>query len=114
MNVDKAVVVTDIYIEFDEYKMFSLVMAVNKYSFVNDFQVEFMCGLVQMSVEKLQCDLEEVQYDDTLFSHTVDEALGYERELRQVHSYPLSLPGPLHVLTQAQLFVKWIRMEKKC
>ncbi|CAH1390875.1 unnamed protein product [Nezara viridula] len=75
--------------------------------------VEFMCGLVQMSVEKLQCDLEEVQYDDTLFSHTVDEALGYERELRQVHSYPLSLPGPLHVLTQAQLFVKWIRMEKK-
>lgn len=77
-------------------------------------QVELINGLVELSVEKLQADLEEIQYDDALFSHTVDEALGYERELRKVHLYPMSLPGPLHVLTQAQLLVKWIRMERKC
>lgn len=75
--------------------------------------VEFISGLVELSVEKLQADLEEIQFDDALFSHTVDEVLGYERELRQLHLYPRSLTGPLHVLSQAQLFVKWIRMERK-
>ncbi|XP_024084598.1 RAD50-interacting protein 1 isoform X2 [Cimex lectularius] len=75
--------------------------------------VEFICGLVQLSVEKLQCDIEEVQFDDLLFSHVVDEALGYERELRSVYNYPQSFPGPTQVLTQAQIFVKWIKMERK-
>lgn len=73
-----------------------------------------MSGLVELSVEKLQTDMEQIQYDDLLFSHTVDEALAFEKELRHSYMYPSSLPGPVHVLTQAQLFVKWIRMERKC
>ncbi|XP_073996117.1 RAD50 interactor 1 isoform X3 [Rhodnius prolixus] len=75
--------------------------------------VELMSGLVELSVEKLQTDMEQIQYDDLLFSHTVDEALAFEKELRHSYMYPSSLPGPVHVLTQAQLFVKWIRMERK-
>lgn len=70
--------------------------------------------LVQLAVEKLHSELPVVQYDDSLFAHTVDEALGFERELRESFNYPESQPATLSVLTQAQIFVKWINMEKKC
>uniref|UniRef100_A0A0A9W1K9 RAD50-interacting protein 1 n=2 Tax=Lygus hesperus TaxID=30085 RepID=A0A0A9W1K9_LYGHE len=74
---------------------------------------EFMAGLVELSSEKLQVDIEQAQYDDITFSHVVDEALAYERELRHTYLYPQALPGPVHILSQAQLFVKWLSMEKK-
>ncbi|XP_043478582.1 RAD50-interacting protein 1 [Leptopilina heterotoma] len=74
---------------------------------------EFMRALVQMAVEKLHSELPVVQYDDSSFAHTVDEALGFERELRESFFYPESQPATLSVLTQAQIFVKWINMEKK-
>lgn len=73
-----------------------------------------MRALVQMAVEKLHSELPVVQYDDSSFAHTVDEALGFERELRESFFYPESQPATLSVLTQAQIFVKWINMEKKC
>lgn len=53
-------------------------------------------------------------YDDALFSHTVDETLGFDRELRDICGYPESLPSAVTVLTQAQVLVKWIHMERKC
>jgi hypothetical protein len=73
-----------------------------------------MCGLVQLVVEKLHSELPHLQYDDMLFSHTVDETLGFDRELRESFGYPASQPSVIGVLTQAQIFVKWIHMEKKC
>jgi len=78
------------------------------------FQIEFSKGLVQIAMEKLHWDLPHVQYDDALFSHTVDEALGFARELKDGYGYPDSHPSVLSVLTQANLFVKWISVEKKC
>lgn len=77
-------------------------------------KVEFMRALVHLAVEKLNSELSIVQYDDALFAHTVDEALGFERELRESLSYPAMEPATVLVLTQAQIFVKWITMEKKC
>ncbi|KAL1116060.1 hypothetical protein AAG570_005555 [Ranatra chinensis] len=76
-------------------------------------KIEFLSGMVQMAVDKLERDLEHVQFDDTLFSHTVDEALGFDRELRDLYPYPAALPSAASVLTQAQVFVKWIQMESK-
>ncbi|KAK7791157.1 hypothetical protein R5R35_013325 [Gryllus longicercus] len=76
-------------------------------------KVELIRGLVQVVVEKLHADLPHLQYDDVLFSHTVDETLGFERELRESFNYPSSQPSVIGVLTQAQIFVKWIHMEKK-
>ncbi|XP_020708238.2 RAD50-interacting protein 1 isoform X2 [Athalia rosae] len=76
-------------------------------------KVEFMRGLVQLAVEKLQSELPNILYDDALFAHLVDEALGFERELRDTLLYPSSQPATVSVLTQAQIFVKWINMEKK-
>uniref|UniRef100_A0A0C9RPF7 Rint1_0 protein n=2 Tax=Fopius arisanus TaxID=64838 RepID=A0A0C9RPF7_9HYME len=76
-------------------------------------KIEFMRALVQLAVEKLQSELLVVQYDDALFAHLVDEALGFERELRETLSYPQSQPATVFVLTQAQIFVKWINMERK-
>lgn len=76
-------------------------------------KVEFMRGLVQLAVEKLHSELPTMQYDDTLFAHLVDEALGFERELREGLLYPESQPATVSVLTQAQIFVKWVNMEKK-
>lgn len=77
-------------------------------------KVQFMRALVHLAVEKLNSELTIVQYDDALFAHTVDEALGFERELRESLFYPASEPATVFVLTQAQIFVKWITMEKKC
>lgn len=76
-------------------------------------KVEFMRALVQLAVEKLHSELPVVQYDDALFAHLVDESLGFERELRDTLLYPQSQPATVFVLTQAQIFVKWINMERK-
>lgn len=73
-----------------------------------------MRGLVELAVHKLHSELQVVQYDDSLFAHMVDEALGFEKELRDVYLYPPSQPATVSVLTQAQIFMKWINMEKKC
>lgn len=73
-----------------------------------------MRALVQLAVEKLHSELPIVQYDDILFAHLIDEALGFERELRETLLYPQSQPATVFVLTQAHIFVKWINMEKKC
>ncbi|KYN11646.1 RAD50-interacting protein 1, partial [Trachymyrmex cornetzi] len=78
-----------------------------------DIKAEFMRALVQLAVEKLHSELPMVQYDDTLFAHLVDEALGFERELRETLLYPHTQPATIFVLTQAHIFVKWINMEKK-
>ncbi|XP_068082045.1 RAD50-interacting protein 1 isoform X2 [Anabrus simplex] len=76
-------------------------------------KIEMMRGLVQLVAEKLHEDLPHLQYDDALFSHTVDETLGFDRELRESFSYPSSQPNVISILTQAQVFIKWINMEKK-
>lgn len=69
---------------------------------------------MQIAMEKLHWDLRHLQYDDALFSHTVDEALGFARELQDGYGYPSTQPSVLSVLTQAQYFSKWIHLEKKC
>jgi len=76
--------------------------------------VQFISGLVKIVTEKLHTDLMQLQYDDTLFTHTLDETLGFYRELNANYGYPSSCPSVLSVLTQAQIFVKWMNMEKKC
>lgn len=73
-----------------------------------------MRALVQLAVEKLHSELPIVQFDDVHFAHLIDEALGFERELRDTLLYPQNQPATVFVLTQAQVFVKWINMEKKC
>ncbi|CAK9833013.1 RAD50-interacting protein 1 [Anthophora retusa] len=88
--------------------------AVNSIGFNQiDMKVEFMRALVQLAVEKLHSELSVVQYDDALFAHLVDEALGFERELREVLFYPPTQPATVFVFTQAHIFVKWINMEKE-
>ncbi|CAG2052936.1 unnamed protein product [Timema podura] len=74
---------------------------------------ELMRGLLQVVVEKLHSEIPHLQYDDALFSHMVDETLGFDRELRESFGYPSTQPSVIGVLTQAQVFVKWIHMEKK-
>ncbi|XP_046389065.1 RAD50-interacting protein 1 [Ischnura elegans] len=49
---------------------------------------------------------------EELFSHLIDEVLSFEKELRDL-DYPDSQPGLLSVITQANVFVWWIHVEKK-
>ena len=77
-------------------------------------QVEFTRGLVVLVMEKLLADIPELLYDDQLFSHMVDEALAFDKELRSCYGYPIGQPGVLHVLTQDEPFDKWILIERKC
>ncbi|XP_065221188.1 RAD50-interacting protein 1 [Planococcus citri] len=82
--------------------------------FTNSVKVEFTNGLIKLVTEKLHSDMMHLQYDDALFTHTLDETLGFHRELTENYSYPVSRASVLSVLTQAQVFVKWINMERKC
>ncbi|KAK9882088.1 hypothetical protein WA026_018934 [Henosepilachna vigintioctopunctata] len=87
---------------------------VNKLGYYHiDSEGELNIGLVQLAVEKLQIDIPKAQYDDFTFSHTVDEALSFDKELRDSYNYPITQSGVLGVLTQAQVFIKWLTMEKK-
>ncbi|KAJ8916099.1 hypothetical protein NQ315_004465 [Exocentrus adspersus] len=76
-------------------------------------KLEFTRGLVQLAIEKLYSELPNIQYDDFTFSHSIDEALGFDKELRDIYEYPPNQPSILAVLTQAQIFLKWLAMEKK-
>ncbi|XP_071454292.1 RAD50-interacting protein 1 [Hetaerina americana] len=49
---------------------------------------------------------------EELFSHLIDEVLSFEKELQDLE-YPDSQPGLLPVITQANVFVWWIHVEKK-
>lgn len=77
-------------------------------------QHDFIIGLLQFVVIKLDSDLSHFQLEDVVFSHIVDETLAFEHELRKVYSYPHDYPSVTEVLTQAQIFFKWINMERKC
>lgn len=76
-----------------------------------DFQLEFVRGLVQLTMEKLNEDIEEIFTDENLFAHLLDELLSFESELKeylgwvvwaglQFHQKMLSLPH-FHVVTRA-------------
>ncbi|CAG9767432.1 unnamed protein product [Ceutorhynchus assimilis] len=87
---------------------------IDKFGFHHiDAKSEFMRGLVQLAAQKLVLGLPELVYDDFSYSHTIGEALGFEKELREVYNYPAPQPGIVVVLTQGSILVKWLIMEKK-
>ncbi|KAJ8953915.1 hypothetical protein NQ318_019155, partial [Aromia moschata] len=58
-----------------------------------DAKLELIRGLVQLAVEKLYSELPSLQYDDFTFSHSIDEALGFDKELRESYDYPVGQPN---------------------
>lgn len=78
-----------------------------------DSKLEFMIGMVTMVMEKMLTDLPELMNDDHQFCHLVDEALLFDREVRNSYRYPATYPGSLHVLSQDKYFKKWLQIEKK-
>lgn len=50
---------------------------------VFSFQLEFVRGLVQLTMEKLNEDIEEIFTDESLFAHLLDEVLSFELELKE-------------------------------
>ncbi|OWF50906.1 RAD50-interacting protein 1-like [Mizuhopecten yessoensis] len=76
-------------------------------------KVEFMRGMVALVTEKMTNDLPDTMYDEHTFSHLVDEAILFDRELKDGYSYPLGLPCCLSVLTLPRAFHKWIMVEKQ-
>ena len=77
-------------------------------------RLEFVRGLVQLSLEKLCLDIEEISKNDHLFSHLIDETLAFEQEMRDTLGYPSGYPSAITVLTQAKYLVKWISIEERC
>ncbi|WAQ97395.1 RINT1-like protein [Mya arenaria] len=76
-------------------------------------KTEFMVGMMTLVLEKMVHDLPELINDDHQFSHLVDEALLFDREVRESYGYPASLPGALHILSQPTYFNKWLQIERK-
>ncbi|KAH3863718.1 RAD50-interacting protein 1-like [Dreissena polymorpha] len=76
-------------------------------------KTEFMVAMTTLVMEKMLTDLPELMNDDHQFSHLVDEALLFDREMRMSYAYPTCLPGALHVLSQDTYFRKWLHIEHK-
>lgn len=76
--------------------------------------MEFIRGLVQLSVEKLCIDIDEISKDNHLFSHLIDETLSFEQEIREILGYPNGFCSPIAVLTQAKYLMKWLAIEEQC
>lgn len=74
---------------------------------------EFMRGISLMAMEKLQSDIPELLYDESLFCHCINEALLFQRGLCDSFDYPNSFPSVLHVLCEEKAFQRWIMVEKK-
>ncbi len=78
-----------------------------------NIRLEFIRGLVQLTMEKLVNDIEEISFDDQLFAHLIDEILSFEQDLKTMLAYPNNLPSAINVLTQAMYFNKWLAIEEK-
>ena len=62
----------------------------------------------------MMIDIPELQYDDHQFSHFLDEALAFDKEIRSMFGVTSTQPTCLHVLSQDLPFNKWILIERKC
>jgi hypothetical protein len=63
-----------------------------------------MRGISVLVMEKLLVDIPELVYDESLFCHTINEALLFNRSLCEGHDYPHSLPSVLHILCEEKSF----------
>nr|XP_039274264.1 RAD50-interacting protein 1-like [Styela clava] len=82
-----------------------------------DVLIMFTQGLLQLVCRKLSEDMSSLLYNDDLFSHTVDEILLFDRELRGSHDFPalaFKEESPLNVLMAPDCLQKWISVEKSC
>jgi len=80
---------------------------------VTSARLEFGSGLVSLATEKLSLDLPLVQGDDVLLAHTIDEAIGFARDIAGQLQYSSAQPSPLHPLTVGPVFSRWLNMERK-
>ncbi|XP_001352684.3 RINT1-like protein [Drosophila pseudoobscura] len=78
-----------------------------------NLRLEFIRGLVQLTIEKLAVDIEQISQDEILFAHLLDETLGFEAELRETFGYPASFPSAIAVITQPVYLLRWISLEER-
>lgn len=85
----------------------------DKLELVIPARLEFGYGLVSMAIEKLSIDLPLVQSDDVLLAHTIDEAIGFARDMASQLQYSSAQPSALQPLTVGPVFNRWLNMERK-
>ncbi|XP_017091076.2 RINT1-like protein [Drosophila bipectinata] len=78
-----------------------------------NIRLEFMRGLVQLTIEKMVVDIEQIAQDEILFAHLLDETLSFEAELRETFGYPASFPSAISVITQPIYLLRWISLEER-
>lgn len=76
--------------------------------------MEFIRGMIVLVTDKMKTDLPTIMNDEHIFSHLIDEAILFDRELQGTHGYPHVLPCCLDVLTAGEAFNGWILIEEKC
>lgn len=76
--------------------------------------MEFICGLLQEVLAKLESDMKEVSSQDQLMAHLIDELLFFEQELRLTSASDAPSPTVLAVLLESVTFEKWKHLEKAC
>ncbi|KAL9905861.1 RINT1-like protein [Glossina fuscipes] len=78
-----------------------------------NIRLEFLRGLIQLTIEKLATDIEEISRDENLFAHLLDETLAFEAEIKENFGYPTSFPSAICVITQPVYLLKWISLEQR-
>ena len=80
----------------------------------SSLQMEFICGLLKVVVQKLEHSIPQIIDDDILFSHFIDELLLFNKELHMTHNYHSTESGCLHVLTTEACLERWVELERNC
>ncbi|KAK3717328.1 hypothetical protein QZH41_011566, partial [Actinostola sp. cb2023] len=78
-----------------------------------DAKCEFIHGLLNMAVEKMEHCIPLLLTDDSLFSHFVDETLLFDQEIYNLHDYSAKDHQCLRVLTTPECLDKWVELEQK-
>lgn len=88
---------------------------------LNEFKEEFIKGLIKVVNSKLDNDIFTLLKFPEVFYHTVNEALAFQRNLKEIHDFP---PGEVFSITggtcitsfteHVSAFNQWILEEKNC
>lgn len=77
------------------------------------FQVEFIRGLIELAVVKVDSQLTSILCEKQLFTHYIEEILKFSQRLFEEDiDYPKSLPNCMNLLCEEIIFEKWFQVEQ--
>jgi hypothetical protein len=75
--------------------------------------VEFIRGLIELVIFKLENQITSILIDTSLFTHYIEEILIFSQRLFEKDiDYPRNLPNCMNLLCDEIVFEKWFQVEQ--